>query len=96
MTTKQLRKLNDIVEHYGYERQQIKAIEECSELIEAICKIDEAVYRRECVIDEIADVIIMCNQLSIIFDCLGEVEERIDFKIGRQLERIKNEVKNNE
>ena len=88
MTTKQLRDLNTIIEHYGHARQEMKVIEECSELIEAICKVDEAVYRRECVIDEIADVVIMCNQLGIIFDCLGEVEERIDFKIKRQLERM--------
>jgi hypothetical protein len=47
---------------------------------------------RENIIDEITDVEVMINQLKIIFCCFGEVEERIDFKINRQLERIKNEV----
>lgn len=44
---------------------------------------------RETVIDEIADVQIMLTQLGIIFNCVAEVEERIDFKINRQMGRIK-------
>jgi NTP pyrophosphatase (non-canonical NTP hydrolase) len=88
MTTEQLRHINTIVEHYGSDRQQDKAIEECSELIKAICKWKEHLDFAEDIVDEVADVIIMCNQLMIIFDCFGEVEERIDYKINRQLKRI--------
>ena len=44
---------------------------------------------RDAVIDEIADVQIMLTQLGIIFNCVAEVEERIDFKINRQMGRIK-------
>lgn len=44
---------------------------------------------REAVIDEIADVQIMLSQLEIIFNCVAEVEDRIDFKINRQMGRIK-------
>ena len=88
MKTEQLRHLKTFVEHYGVYSQQIKTIEECSELIKAICKCEDM----NTIIDEIADVEIMINQLKVMFECFGEVEDRIDFKIKRQLERIKNEV----
>ena len=88
MKQEQLRQLCKIVECYGSDNQQDKAIEECSELIQAICKYKETLDHVENIVDEIADVEIMLNQLKIIFDCFGEVEDRIDFKINRQLERI--------
>lgn len=93
MTQEQLRQLNFIVEHYGSANQLNKSIEELSELITEISRYDaDEPHRRGNIIDELSDVMVMCNQLMIIFNCFGEVEERIDFKIKRQLERIKNEV----
>lgn len=89
MTTEQLRHLNTIVEHYGSDHQQRKAIEECAELTQAICKYEACLDGVEKIVDEIADVKIMLAQLEIIFDCFGEVEARIEYKINRQLERIK-------
>jgi len=69
------------------------AIEECSELIKAILKFRRSNAKdsdlRDAVIDEIADVQIMLTQLGIIFNCVEEVNERIDFKIDRQMGRIK-------
>ena len=69
------------------------AIEECSELVKAILKLrrsdEKTAETREAVIDEIADVQIMLSQLEIIFNCVAEVEERIDFKLNRQMGRIK-------
>lgn len=69
------------------------AIEECSELIKAILKFRRSNAKdsdlRDAVIDEIADVQIMLTQLGIIFNCVEEVNERIDFKIDRQIGRIK-------
>ena len=90
MKQEQLRKLCGIIEHYGVDIQKDIAIEECSELIKAICKYKRTLDHVEDIVDEIADVEIMLNQLKIIFDCFGGVEERIDFKIKRQLERISN------
>ena len=93
MTQEQLRQLNFIVEHYGASNQLNKSIEELSELITEISRYDaDEPHHRGNIIDELSDVMVMCNQLMIIFNCFGEVEERIDFKINRQLERIKNEV----
>lgn len=93
MTQKQLRDLNTIVETYGSDEQEDMAIEECSELIKAILKFRRSNAKdsdlRDAVIDEIADVQIMLTQLGIIFNCVEEVNERIDFKIDRQMGRIK-------
>lgn len=93
MTQEQMRNLNTIVETYGNDAQEDMAIEECSELIKAILKFRRSNAKdsdlRDAVIDEIADVQIMLTQLGIIFNCVEEVNERIDFKIDRQIGRIK-------
>ena len=52
--------------------------------------VEEGLFAHGAIIDEIADVEIMLNQLIIIHSCRKEVEERIDFKIDRQIERLKN------
>lgn len=96
MTLGQKIKLQLIIDTYGTAAQTDIAIEECSELIKALVKgrrnakkgIDKEL--KEAIIDEIADVEIMMNQLIIIHSCRKEVEERIDFKIDRQIERLKN------
>lgn len=93
MTQEQMRSLNTIVETYGNDAQEDMAIEECSELVKAILKLRRSNAKdsdlRDAVIDEIADVQIMLTQLGIIFNCVEEVNERIDFKIDRQMGRIK-------
>lgn len=92
MTQEQMRNLNTIVETYGNDAQEDMAIEECSELVKAILKFHRSNAKdsdlRDAVIDEIADVQIMLTQLGIIFNCVEEVNERIDFKIDRQMGRI--------
>lgn len=100
MTQKQLRDLNTIVETYGSDKQEDMAIEECSEPIKAILKFRRSNTKdsdlRDAIIDEIADVQIMLTQLGIIFNCVEEVNERIDFKIDRQMGRItEREARNN-
>lgn len=83
-------KLLFIINSYGTKSQEDVAIEEMAELQKAILKHrrytgDET---RAEIIDEIADVEIMIEQLKIIFSCKKEVESRIDYKIKRQIKRI--------
>ena len=80
-----------IINTYGTRSQQDKAIEELSELQKAILKHRESQCEeeRKAVIDEIADVSVMLEQLKIIYSCRREVEERVDYKIDRQIKRIK-------
>ena len=92
MKPEQLRKLIRIIDEYGSDKQQDIAIEECSELIKAICKYKRTLDQVEDIVDEIADVKIMLAQLEIIFDCSGAVEDRVEYKINRQMERIEKEL----
>ena len=87
-----MRLLQDITFHYGHINQLAKAAEECSELTKELCKqITKPNFKNiGCLIDEIADVEIMLNQLKIMFDCEIDVEERIEYKINRQIERMRN------
>lgn len=100
MTQEQLRNLDIIVTIYGDNQQVDMCIEECAELQKALLK-----YRREtrkafpetenvraakaAIIDELADVSVMVEQMKIIYG-YEEVEERIGFKIDRQMERLRN------
>ena len=85
------RKLLFIINTYGIQSQQDIAIEEMSELQKAILKHrrNPSEETRKDIIDEIADVLIMLEQLKIIYSCSKEVEERMDYKIDRQINRIK-------
>ena len=88
------KRVKTIADHYGFTSQANIAIEECSELIQAICKLrrgwDDDRYNN--VKEEVADVIVICEQLRYILgkdvDCL------IDEKLSRQIRRIKKEKAN--
>lgn len=43
---------------------------------------------REDIIDELVDVRIMCRQMELLFQAEGEISNRIDFKVGRQVKRL--------
>lgn len=88
MSKEQIDHLKFIIFTYGAESQKDMAIEECSELTKAILKERRGKGTEADIIDEIADVLIMCEQLKIMYDCESAVNDRIDFKIKRQLARI--------
>lgn len=102
--------LTTILDHYGSKSQSRQAVEELSELIQAICKCERMNYTfGECendpanleesmnayknLLGEIADVIVMIEQLKIMVGARDRtrIENIIDEKINRQLERIKAE-----
>lgn len=83
----------DIINHFGVNRQSRQAMEECGELIQAINKMlrypDDEIKRLE-LIEEIADVLIMIAQLKIIFDIeQAEIRRMIDYKRNRLVQRYK-------
>lgn len=95
MTEWQKRKVREIAAHYGIKSQEQVAIEECAELIQAITKNNrgaqigsEYVKKIADVAGEIADVLIMCEQLAYLYGIGELVKEQIDFKIARQLGRM--------
>lgn len=74
------------IKTYGEEKQELKAIEECSELITAICH--KHIGRKNNIAEEIADVSIMLEQLKIINNCGDEVEKIRKEKLDRLYDRI--------
>ena len=89
--TEMKNKLQYIIDTYGTASQVDIAIEECSELTKALLKHRRSPGEkaREDIIDEIADVENMLNQLKIIYNCAAAVADRLDYKVDRQIERIK-------
>lgn len=78
--------LTNIANHYGLEHQLGKCKEELGELIEAIDSAND-----EAIIEEIADVEIMTEQLKQLMCADRVVELYKDYKIARQLRRIAEE-----
>lgn len=85
-------KIKRIANHYGFRHQSIKTAEECSELSAALSKLVNGEGGRAAVIDEIADVMIMTQQMRYLMHIdRAELDQTIENKVNRQLERIKNE-----
>ena len=81
--------LRNAIETYGEESQIDMMIEECSELIRALCKWKR--YRdaaRDLVEEEMADVKIMLQQMEMIF---GNIDDHVDAKIVRLEKRLAEE-----
>lgn len=88
MNDKQKSICRRILEHYGADNQHKQAIQECSELITAICHRMDGRATDDAVIDELADVSIMVEQLANVYG-RSRLESRIEDKLRRQLERMK-------
>ena len=73
--------LTTAIRTFGEEAQEGVAIEECSELIQAISHKHRG--REHNIAEEIADVEIMLEQLKIINNCAEEVAEIHKQKIDR-------------
>lgn len=90
------KELRYIADYYGLETQCWQCIEEMAELIQAINKLNRAdtladQYKAmQNIQEEIGDVDIMIQQLKLLFG-KKSIEQNIDYKIQRQLDRIKEE-----
>lgn len=67
--------------------QVAMVVEECSELTNAICKFRRGRVGEDDIITEIADVMIMCEQLSNYFG-----KEKVELEKERKLERLKERL----
>ena len=84
-------KIRAIARHYGKEPQMGVTQEECAELIQAISKVrrkGETVETLDNLVEEIADVSIMCAQLEELFRVRASVALRMHQKLNRQMKRI--------
>lgn len=87
-----------IIKHYGINNQQRKLEEEVFELQEAITAYENDYEGLNMgndtnhIAEEIADVAVLLNQFIDYYDLDSEkIQEIANYKIKRQLERIKNE-----
>lgn len=75
------------INQFGEENQIQIAIEECSELIQALCHFQRKRKTKSQVCEEIADVYLSLESLKHIF-----MREDIDRHFEKKLDRLKNEV----
>ena len=80
MTDEEIVVCKKAIDTFGGANQQLKAVEEMGELIQAIMKALGG--NNHNVEEEIADVEIMLTQLKIMYD-LKKIEEWKEFKINR-------------
>lgn len=81
-------KLKEIIKFYGEDNQELKAIEEMSELTKAILKGNVNDIKQE-----MADVFVMILQLKIIYKISDEeIEQIMISKIDRTLDLINNKL----
>lgn len=85
-------RLYDIATHYGYTAQREQFIEECAEAVLAAqkCKRHGSEENFEALESEVADVLIMAMQMRLLMSTTA-VDNIIEQKIQRQLERIRKE-----
>ena len=90
-------KIQKIADHYGLQHQLNKSVEELIELVQAIQEYSFklGMYDDEIstghVAEEMADVKIMIAQLEYLLELEEEVKDRVEFKLNRQMDRIKLE-----
>ena len=84
-------KLRMIADHYGIKKQLRQLAEECSELaVEASHSPRKGTTVK--IIEEIADVQIMIEQIIYLAKIdLCDIEDCINYKLDRQMKRIKEE-----
>lgn len=76
--------IKQCVKIWGKDRQMLVAAEECAELIQAITKhLAKKSTNEENIKEELADVIILCSQLALIY---GDVE--INRYINKKLQKL--------
>ena len=80
--------LRKAIETFGAEHQQLVAIEEMSELQKELCKRYRGFDNREHIAEEIADVEIVLEQLTMMFGCKEKVREIRAEKVERLWGRI--------
>lgn len=79
------------VAYFGQAAQLKKAAEELSELQVEVARLGTARQDLEALVDEIADVEIMLEQLRIMFGVRRQVAERMDYKLARLARKMDEE-----
>ena len=76
---------------YGSEAQTLMMFEEMAELQKELCKHARGADNREAIAEEIADVKIMLEQMTILHNCKDMVEMQMKRKLQRLKKRLEGE-----
>ena len=77
------------IKTYGEKAQKLMAIEEMSELTKEICKDFRGKLNREHLIEEMADVLIMLDQMLVLYKISGE---EVGLMRIKKVERLKERL----
>ena len=81
------------IDSYGFDSQLNQLTEECGELITACNKLRRQGHKAvPLMVDEISDVMIMCEQIIYAMGFENQVELRTEFKLKRLEDRINNKT----
>lgn len=81
--------LEKAIDAFGKDAQLWMVVEEMSELLKEICKFMRGKENQLQIADEMADVLIMLEQLKIICGVqMDLIRERIDYKVDRLRKRL--------
>ena len=76
------------LDSYGPEAQTLLMMEEMSELQKELCKNARGSHNRDAIAEEIADVLIMLEQMMILHQCSSVVGVMKEMKLQRLRERL--------
>ena len=85
-----MNRIEFLATYYGKEHQELKTLEELEELTTELINNIKTEGVSSNTPSEISDVLIMLYQLIYLYDNGEEVEKEAEFKINRQIDRIKN------
>lgn len=80
--------LEKAIESWGESLQVDMAIEEMAELTKELLKQRRYGYNQKNIAEELADVIIMIEQMIMLYDMNNEVENQIKYKLQRLEKRL--------
>ena len=85
-----MNRIEFLASYYGKEHQELKTLEELEELTTELINNIKTEGVTSNTPSEISDVLIMLYQLIYIYNIGDDIENITEFKINRQIDRIKN------
>ena len=85
-----MNRIEFLASYYGKEHQELKTLEELEELTTELINNIKTEGVSSNTPSEISDVLIMLYQLIYIYNIGDDIENITEFKINRQIDRIKN------
>lgn len=90
MTPAQTAICREALDQYGIRAQTMMVFKEMAELQKELCKRSQGADNKANIAEEIADVLIMLEQMILAYNCAGMVKVQIEGKLHRLQKRLKD------